>query len=460
MNSLLTSYTYDEIDQLKTENSSSLSNTYNYDNNGNRINRISNAGTDIYTYDFGDKLTGISRTYGAGSTYTYDGCGRTATISGSGGTRIFTWDYEDRLTNLSGGGVPSTNYGYNGAGSRTSKSNTLGSRTYKRNGVGITAPVLSDGVATMVPGISEKSGGVTKASHSDASGSTKNLSVAGTSTDTMNYDAFGCVLSRTGTSPTENGYMGGYSATEDVESGLKNVGGQTYDPNLGRFLTRKNGLGGRSAFSFMQNNPLNFGGNRGLPMFFSGDGDSQSGIGDSGASALAGFGTGILKTPGRIDGDGQWIVGKVEGVGRRGYPTIPNRVIHLDYPHGGSQGNPNYHLNSEYFPKLNHKSVPAGARFLGKAMFWKVGGMIASGAAIAYDAYSIANSDKPMETFCKSVTVWGAAWVGAEIGTAICPGIGTVIGAILFGLATSLIVHSQDDENGYIRTGSELGTSR
>jgi len=122
---------------------------------------------------------------------------------------MFTWDYEDRLTNLSGGGVPSTNYGYNGVGSRTSKSNTLGSRTYKRNGVGVTAPVLSDGVATMVPGISEKSGGVTSTILSDRMGSMKGLSNAGTVTDTAEFDAFGKVVSRTGTNATQKGFVGG-----------------------------------------------------------------------------------------------------------------------------------------------------------------------------------------------------------------------------------------------------------
>ena len=77
---------------------------------------------------------------------------------------MFTWDYEDRMTSFSGYSQAAS-YGYNGVGSRVTKSGTGGARTYKRDGVGVTAPVLSDGVATMVPGISEKSGGVTKTGH-------------------------------------------------------------------------------------------------------------------------------------------------------------------------------------------------------------------------------------------------------------------------------------------------------
>jgi RHS repeat-associated protein len=256
VNSVATSYTYDFIDQLKTENSSSLSNTYAYDNNGNRTSRISNAGTDTYTYDNGDKLTGIARSYGAGSTYTYDGCGRTSTISGSSGTRMFTWDFEDRLTNISGGGVPSTNYGYNGVGSRVSKSNTLGSRTYKRNGVEVTAPVLSDGVATMVPGISEKSGGVTSTILSDRMGSTKGLTNADAVTYTVEFDAFGKVVSSTGTNATQKGFVGNAGYQEDGESGYKLLGHRYYDPETGRFLSRDRAGDGRNWYSYCDNSPL------------------------------------------------------------------------------------------------------------------------------------------------------------------------------------------------------------
>ena len=258
VNSVLTSYTYDSIDQLKTENSSSLSNTYNYDNNGNRTSRISNAGTDTYTYDYGDKLTGITRSYGASSTYTYDYCGRTSTIAGPGGTRIFNWDFEDRLTSISGGGVPSTTYGYNGVGSRVSKSNTQGTRTYKRNGVGVTAPVLSDGVATMVPGISEKSGGVTSTILSDRMGSMKGMANAGTVTETAEFDAFGKVIARTNPSATQKGFAGGFGYQEDGETGYKLLGHRYYDADTGRFLSRDRAFAGRNWYDYVGNSPLRY----------------------------------------------------------------------------------------------------------------------------------------------------------------------------------------------------------
>ena len=261
VNSVATNYTYDNIDQLLTENGGSIqgsfyvSDIYSYDHNGNRVTKQSAiGGLQQYTYDDADKLQQITKPSG-NVNYTYDNCGRTSTIHGPSGTKTFTWDYEDRLTNLSGGGVTNTNYGYNGLGSRTSKSNANGSRTYKRNGVGVTAPVLSDGVSTMVPGISESSGGGTNFVHTDRLGSMKAVS-SGSVTDTAEYDAFGKVILRTGTSATQKGFASGFGYQEDGESGYKLLGHRYYDPESGRFLSRDPAQDGRNWYSYVDNNPL------------------------------------------------------------------------------------------------------------------------------------------------------------------------------------------------------------
>jgi RHS repeat-associated protein len=251
VNSVGTSYTYDEIDQLKTENGGGLANTYNYDHNGNRSSRISSTGTDTYTYDDADKLLSVTRPNGT-TTYTYDDCGRPTNI----GSRTLTWDYEDRLTNLTGSGVPSTSYGYNGLGTRTTKSNTNGTRTYKRDGVGVTAPVLADGVSTMVPGISEKSGGQTNYVHTDRLGSMKGISNSANVTDTAEYDAFGKVISHTGTLGTQKGFASGFGYQEDGESGYKLLGNRYYDADTGRFLSRDPIQVGRNWYGYCRNSPL------------------------------------------------------------------------------------------------------------------------------------------------------------------------------------------------------------
>ena len=252
VNSASTSYTYDEIDQLKSEIAAGggVHNLYAYDANGNRTSKQSAiGGIDTYIYDDADKL--LSR---GSTTYSYDNCGRTTQILGPGGVRNFTWDYEDRLTNLSGSS-PNTNYGYNGVGSRTSKSNANGTRTYKRNGIGVTAPVLSDGVSTMVPGIAESSGGQTNTIHTDRLGSMKAIS-SGSITDTAEYDAFGIVVSRTGTTNTQKGFASGFGYQEDGESGYKLLGHRYYDAEAGRFLSRDPAMDGRNWYGYVDNNPL------------------------------------------------------------------------------------------------------------------------------------------------------------------------------------------------------------
>ncbi|MEI7987204.1 MAG: RHS repeat-associated core domain-containing protein, partial [Armatimonadota bacterium] len=252
VNSVGTTYTYDEIDQLKTENQvgGGLSNTYNYDHNGNRTNRISATGTDTYVYDDADKLMSVTR--GAATTsYTYDNCGRPTNI----GSRTLTWDYEDRLTTYSGNSQAAS-YGYNGVGSRVTKSGTGGTRTYKRNGVGVTAPVLADGVSSMVPGISEKTGGVTNFIHTDRLGSMKGMSNSAIVTETADYDAFGKVVAHANPTATQKGFASGFGYQEDGESGYKLLGHRSYDPETGRFLSRDRAQSGRNWYAYVDNNPL------------------------------------------------------------------------------------------------------------------------------------------------------------------------------------------------------------
>ena len=253
VNSVATNYTYDEIDQLKTENGGGIANFYNYDANGNRTSKNSNTDFETYAYDDADKLLSVTRVTHASTNYTYDACGRPTNI----GTKILTWDYEDRLTSLNGGGTTASTYGYNGVGTRVSKSNSNGSRTYKRNGVGVTAPVLSDGVSTMVPGISEKPTGVgTNTILTDRLGSMKGMANAGNVTETAEFDAFGKVVAHTLPSATQKGFASGFGYQEDGESGYKLLGHRYYDPETGRFLSRDKAKDGRNWYAYCENNPL------------------------------------------------------------------------------------------------------------------------------------------------------------------------------------------------------------
>ncbi len=108
----------------------------------------------------------------------------------------------------------------------------------------------------MVPGISEKSGGVTSTILSDRMGSMKGLTNAGTVTETAEFDAFGKVIARTNPSATQKGFAGGHGYQEDGESGYQLLGHRYYDADTGRFLSRDPIQDGRNWYSYCDNSPL------------------------------------------------------------------------------------------------------------------------------------------------------------------------------------------------------------
>ena len=252
-NSVTTIYNYDNIDQLISESGGGVSNSYVYDANGNRTSRVSATGTEIYHYDDADKLMSVDRPSGTTS-YAYDDCGRPTNI----GSKSLTWDYEDNLRTLSLSGVATSNYSYNGIGARIGKSGAFGTKNYKRDGVGVTNPVLSDGATSTVPGLTEKNGGVVRSIHANHLGSTMALTVSGNVTDTRRFDAFGNGLGQSGTTSTQKGFGGDWGIQEDDESGLKLVGHRYYDADTGRFLTRDPAESGRNWYVYCKNNPLSF----------------------------------------------------------------------------------------------------------------------------------------------------------------------------------------------------------
>ena len=159
-----TDYTYDNAGQLETEvKSTGYSAAYSYDGNGNRLTRTVNGVTENYSYDAGDKLTAIVG--GADPrTFTYDGAGRTTGIVRSSGTTSFTYDYESRVTSITKPGMTTNSMTYNGLDTRVGMTDSTGSRTFKRVGIGVTSPALSDGSASFTPS-GENRAGVKTAYH-------------------------------------------------------------------------------------------------------------------------------------------------------------------------------------------------------------------------------------------------------------------------------------------------------
>jgi len=259
VNSVTTEYSYDDIDQLVAEVRSGYSASYTYDANGNRTTKTLNGTTQTYVLDDADKLTSITQGGNTVKSFTYDAAGRTTAVTVGNDTTSMAYDYESRITQITYPDQSTNSFSYNGLDTRVSKVDSTGTRTYLRDGAYVTDPVLSDGAAVYTPGISERRSSTTKFYHPDRLGSTERLTDTGQSTtDTRQYDAFGLLVSTSGSTPTPFGFAGAWGYQEDPDSGLKLLGDRYYDPSTGRFLTRDPVKDGRNWYGYCANNPIRF----------------------------------------------------------------------------------------------------------------------------------------------------------------------------------------------------------
>ena len=125
----------------------------------------------------------------------------------------------------------------------------------------IDANVLADGQASYQYGaglVSEVRGGVSRAYHADALGTTRAMSGAGgTTTDTLETDAFGNTTSATGTTPSPFGFAGQHGYQTDNDSGLMRLGYRFYDASVGRFISRDPIQAGYNWYIYCDNDPVN-----------------------------------------------------------------------------------------------------------------------------------------------------------------------------------------------------------
>lgn len=106
--------------------------------------------------------------------------------------------------------------------------------------------------------ISTRIGNATSYHHFDATGSTRQLTnSAGAVTDRMTYDAWGNVVSRTGTTPIAMLWIGELGYYYDVETGLFSVRERPYEPENGRWTTVDplEFIDGLNRYLFVSNTP-------------------------------------------------------------------------------------------------------------------------------------------------------------------------------------------------------------
>ena len=133
----------------------------------------------------------------------------------------------------------------------------LRARTYRRDGAGVTASVLGDGAAVYTPDVSQRRAGATTFDLADRLGTaSRQTNAAKSTTATRSYDAFGMLVSTTGSPKGPFGFAGAYGYQEDGDTGLKLLGHRVYDPSTGRFLTRDPIKDGRNWVAYCGNDPL------------------------------------------------------------------------------------------------------------------------------------------------------------------------------------------------------------
>jgi len=283
----VTSYTYDNVYRLADETKRDSGDDvlyryqYTYDGVGNRLTE-NNAGVINYTYDSNNKLTQLVGPGGT-TTFGYDSNGNTTSMVQPGPvTTTYGYNYENRLVSVAN---PSYTAAYTYAGDglrlRVQESNNANpDRWMQYDGV---RPVLEgtlsgdtfttvnkyvwEGDSYYDPLMYSLIGGSWRYHMYDGLGSTRQLMLHTDQsiTDTYQYEAFGNLLSSTGTTPNPYRYVGslGYYATG---SSLMHLGARYYMPETGVFLQR-DPLPVAPPYSYGYANPLGWADPQGLSFF-------------------------------------------------------------------------------------------------------------------------------------------------------------------------------------------------
>jgi RHS repeat-associated protein len=222
------------------------------------LTRTVNSVTETYEYDDADKLLNVKINNSPVKEYTYDDCGRLIAVESSAGVTSLSWDYEDRLIGITYPNQSTNSFGYNPFGARVSKSDSIGTSTYFRAGTSVVSPVLSDGSATYTPGISERRNNNSTYYHSDLKNTTAQTASNETVSGTNEYDAFGNLVNYTGDWNGPFAYGGAFGYQTDGDSGLMLLGHRYYDASTGRFLSRDSAKDGSNWYAYCNNNPITF----------------------------------------------------------------------------------------------------------------------------------------------------------------------------------------------------------
>ncbi len=258
-------WTYDNASQLTSEHRSganAYSNTFVYDPVGNRLVLNEDATRTTTVFDAANQIEYSQATAGR-TTYTFDADGNQQIMALPSADRITnTWDYENRLTTVALPNATRVTNTYHPDNLRVSSDDGTSSKTWLWNDQNLVSQTESGVlVVTNTPDlygdlISQNNGTNTKWYHFDARGDSRELSDASEIvTDTRCYDAWGNILSSTGTTEMPFLFGGelGYTSSQDLEY----VRARWYSPTNSHWLSPDPLLfvNGPNIYSYVRNAP-------------------------------------------------------------------------------------------------------------------------------------------------------------------------------------------------------------
>ena len=268
-------YSYDAINQLKTETKKSslgvvlYSYSYTYDAAKNRLAMVKNGITTFYSYNNLNQLTQTSG--GDSTTYTYDLNGNQIKTTTLAGVTTYAYDSENRLTKITYPDLTTSTFTYDGDGRRIKSAEGAAVTNYlydgslpviERNALNVTQVTYAHSLG--YPGgigglISQTRAGVSSWYHYAHTGPT-NVSHLSDSSGSIiqryQFDAFGNLTYQSGTAT--NNYRFQTKELHD-KSNLVYFGARWYNPAIGRWITPDPAgiIDGPNLYIYLNNNPIN-----------------------------------------------------------------------------------------------------------------------------------------------------------------------------------------------------------
>ncbi len=227
---------------------------YTYDGVGNRLTQVTLSGTNNYTYDSANRLTGVD-----GVSYSWDAKGNLL----SDGTWSYAYNHANRLVSADDG-VDSYDFAYNGLGDRLQQMVNGTPTDYTLDIVSNLTQVLHDGSNAYLYGaqrIGEEQSGGWQYHLVDALRSVRQLTDAAAAvTATSAYEPFGSTLAYSGTASSSHTFTG-----ERLDgTGLLHLRARYYNPYLNQWIQPDPIVpdphipADWNRYAYVRNNPINY----------------------------------------------------------------------------------------------------------------------------------------------------------------------------------------------------------